>query len=175
MYVIPHTQEMIDNSLRKAKELGALNRSITRGQGNAAGYLGEEAVASYLGADIMSSNEGTNKFNYDLILPNGIRAEVKSKRRTVPPQDFYDVSIAESSTHQRPDIYIFVSLQFGIKTEAGKYNALEHVWLVGQKTPEDFFRLATLWKKGDVDATNNFTTHADMYNLPINKLDGVVK
>jgi len=47
MICIPHTDEMITTAFEKASMLGTLNNSITHGQGNAAGYLGEEAVASY--------------------------------------------------------------------------------------------------------------------------------
>tara|TARA_R110000787_G_scaffold174220_4_gene286831 strand:- start:43 stop:600 length:558 start_codon:yes stop_codon:yes gene_type:complete len=185
MYIIPHTQEMINASFRKAKELGVLNNSITRGQGNVAGYLGEETVASYLGADIMSNDEGTQKFNHDLILLDGRRAEVKTKRRTVPPCEvnenpkrIHDASIANTSLHQKPDLYIFVSLQFktSIKTKTGRrYKSLEHIWIVGQKTPEAYFKSATFWLKGTVDPTNGFKTHADMWNLPINKLEELIK
>jgi len=171
MYIIPHTEEMIARAVKKAEMLGSLNNSITQGKGNAAGYLGEEAVASYLNAEIVSSDEGTNKFNHDLILLDGRSAEVKTKRRTVPPKDFYEVSIAKTSTHQKPDLYIFVSIQFKERNKDGAYKGVKDIWIVGQKTPEAYFDLAELWTKGKIDSTNNFTTHADMYNLAINKLD----
>ena len=104
MYIIPHTKEMVAQALQKAKKLGKLKNSITKGRGNAAGYLGEEAVAKYLNANIMSNDEGSQKYNHDLILQDGRRAEVKTKRRTVPPLDHYDVSIAQTSLHQKPDV-----------------------------------------------------------------------
>ena len=115
--------------------------------------------------------DSQKKFNHDLILRDGSRAEVKSKRRTVPPKNFYEVSIAKTSTHQKPDLYIFVSLQFKKRDKRiGTYKGLEHVWIVGQKTPEAYFDSARLWTKGEIDSTNNFRTHIDMYNLDINQL-----
>ena len=113
MIKIETTQEMIDNARLKAKSLGSINNSILRGAGNLAGYLGEEAVASYLGADIVSNNRGRDKYNYDLVLEDGRRMEVKTKRRSVSPRSNYDVSVAQTSKHQRPDLYGFVSLEFG--------------------------------------------------------------
>ena len=53
---------MVKSAFLKASKLGSLNNSILSGSGNAAGYLGEEAVADYLGADIVSDGE----YNFDL-------------------------------------------------------------------------------------------------------------
>ena len=50
----------------KAKKLGRINNSILRGGGNAAGYLGEEAVAAYIEAKITSCNKGDEKYDYDI-------------------------------------------------------------------------------------------------------------
>ena len=178
MYIIPHTQEMIISSSQKAVALGPLKNSIEEGRANKAGYLGEEAVAAYLNAEIMSSDEGTDKFHYDLILPDGRRAEVKTKRRTVAPEKHYDVSVADTSRFQKPDLYLFVSLHFGHMREENEekiYRDLRGVWLVGQKIPETYFNSATFWPKGKVDPSNGFKTRADMWNVPINELDRVVK
>ena len=181
MIRIPYTDEMITTAFEKASMLGTLNNSITHGQGNAAGYLGEEAVAAYLGGKIVSSEDGVQKYNHDLLLydmrcPEGIRAEVKTKRRTVAPQDWYDVSVAQTSLHQKPDIYIFVSLQFKTKLnfKGGiKYKDLQAVWLLGQKAPEDFLEHASKWDTGDIDQSNNFVTKTPMHNLAIKYLDEV--
>ena len=178
MYIIPHTQEMITSASQKAVALGPLKNSIEEGRANKAGYLGEEAVAAYLNAEIMSSDEGTDKFHYDLILPDGRRAEVKTKRRTAAPEKHYDVSVADTSRFQKPDLYLFVSLHFRhMRKENEKriYWDLRDVWLVGQKIPETYFNLATFWPKEKVDPSNGFETSEDMWNVPINELDRVVK
>ena len=175
MYIIPHTQDMLNTAFEKAARLGPLNNSITRGQGNAAGYLGEEAVASYLDAEIVSSDEGTNKFNHDLILPNGTRAEVKSKRRTVAPKDFYEVSVAKSSLHQKPDLYIFVSLHF-TRTEKKngvvRYKDLKDVWLVGQKDYKDYLEQASFTQ---FEGRNYYVPANMMFNMYMKDLDEVIK
>ena len=56
MISLPFSQEMIDSAKLKAKSLGSINNSILRGAGNIAGYLGEEALAAYIDADIVSNN-----------------------------------------------------------------------------------------------------------------------
>jgi hypothetical protein len=167
--IIPHTDEMVKDSFEKASRLGSLNNSILQGRGNAAGYMGEEAVAAYLGADIVSDDE----YSHDLMKDNK-RIEVKTKRRTVPPVGMYEVSVAAASRHQKPDLYAFVSLQFkrsGKVNDRMRYGGLEFVWLLGYKNPEDYFRESQAWKPGDIDPDNNFEAHVDMFNLPIYMLD----
>ena len=89
---IPWGANMINRASKKAKSLGSIKNSILKGGGNLAGYLGEEAVAAYINAEIISCNDGDDKYNYD-IWKNSRRIEVKTKRRTVQPLDYFDVSI----------------------------------------------------------------------------------
>jgi hypothetical protein len=172
MLSIPWTQEMIENAQSKAQRLGEINNSITKGRGNIAGFLGEEAVAAHFGAEIVSCDAGDEKYNYDL-WKNGKRIEVKTKRRTAPPLDYYDVSVAKTSEHQRPDLYVFVSLQFSRSQRVDGhrlYYGLQGVWVVGVAGPDDYFARAEFWAKGREDEANGFITKVDMYNLPINQL-----
>ena len=51
---LEYTHEMVERAYKKAEELGALKGSSTEGAGNFAGYLGEEAIANYLGVRVSS-------------------------------------------------------------------------------------------------------------------------
>ena len=171
---IPWDSRMVEQAQSKAKKLGRINNSILKGGGNAAGYLGEEAVAAYIGAKITSCDKGDDKYNYDIIAKDGRRIEIKTKRRTVDPLDYYDVSVAKTSVHQRPDLYIFVSINFeNMMMENGKrvYRGIKNIWIVGQAEPEDYFARAKIWKAGEIDNNNGFKTHVDMYNLPISEIE----
>ena len=171
---IPWDSRMVEQAQSKAKKLGRINNSILKGGGNAAGYLGEEAVAAYIGAKITSCDKGDDKYNYDIIAKDGRRIEIKTKRRTVDPLDYYDVSVAKTSIHQRPDLYIFVSINFeNMMMENGKrvYRGIKNIWIVGQAEPEDYFARAKIWKAGEIDNRNGFKTHVDMYNLPISEIE----
>ena len=171
---IPWDSRMVEQAQSKAKKLGRINNSILKGGGNAAGYLGEEAVAAYIGAKITSCDKGDDKYNYDIIAKDGRRIEIKTKRRTVDPLYYYDVSVAKTSIHQRPDLYIFVSINFeNMMMENGKrvYRGIKNIWIVGQAEPEDYFARAKIWKAGEIDNNNGFKTHVDMYNLPISEIE----
>jgi hypothetical protein len=177
MTILPHTQEMINEAKEWAKELGSLNNSITSGKGNAAGRVGELALAKYLNVKTPS-----DKYNHD-IKYDGKTIEVKTKRRIIAPKNHYDVSIAKTSNHQKPDRYAFVSLEFkksgyygkpaeGLQRKGGKqYSGLINVWYCGDISYDKFWETAELWKKGRTDSSNDFTTLVDMYNLPISQLD----
>lgn len=171
---IPWDGIMVDRARSKAKKLGEIKNSILRGGGNVAGYLGEEAVAAYIGAKITSCDKGSDKYNYDITTKGGRRVEIKTKRRTVYPQEYFDVSVAKTSVHQRPDLYIFVSIEFeDMKMVNGRrhYYGIKSICILGQAEPEDFFSRAKIWNRGDIDKRNGFKTHVDMYNLPISEID----
>jgi len=170
---IPWDYNMVMSAHKKAKQLGGIKNSILKGGGNAAGYLGEEAVASYIEAQIISCNKGTDKYNYDIWSRDKRKIEVKTKRRTVKPLDFYDVSVAKTSAHQTPELYIFVSIEFENMAKEGHrrvYRGIKNIWIVGQAEPEDYFSRAKIWRAGDIDNNNGFKTHVDMYNLPISEI-----
>tara|TARA_R110002012_G_scaffold68704_1_gene178363 strand:- start:136 stop:681 length:546 start_codon:yes stop_codon:yes gene_type:complete len=172
MIKLPFNEQMIISAKAKAESLGSINNSILSGAGNIAGYLGEEALAAYISADIVSNNRGLDKYNHDLLLEDGHRVEVKTKRRTVAPKPHYDVSIAETSRHQKPDIYAFISLEFQrcTKSHPKKYYGLKNIWLCGFMGACDYWEMAKLWKSGQIDSRNNFKTHVNMYNLEIKDL-----
>ena len=162
---VPFTEEMVKRARAKAKNLGKINNSILKGKGNFAGYLGEEIVANYIKAEIISNSEGEEKYNHDLIKEEK-KIEVKSKRRTVPPREYYDASVAETSAHQKPDIYIFTSIQF-------KKNEPIRAWICGQKDAKEYFAQATFYKKGDIDPSNGWEVSTDCHNLSYKDLDPV--
>ena len=166
---IPFTEEMVESAKKKAKKMGSIKNSILKGKGNFAGFLGEEAVAAYIDAEIISFADGEEKYGHD-ILKGDQRIEVKTKRRTVVPKPFYDVSVAATSKHQADkrslDLYIFASIQFDGVTP-------KRIWVIGQKDRDQYYQEARLIKKGEAEGNNGFRAHTDMYNLITTKLDGL--
>ena len=73
MIKIDINNEMIESAKSKARDLGKLNNSITKGKGNLAGFLGEEVAKSVLGGSL------NNTYQHDLTTPDGISYDVKSK------------------------------------------------------------------------------------------------
>ena len=164
MKIVPLTDEMRYMANEKSDALGEIRNSIRHGEGNYVGYLGEEAIAAYLGANLMSCEDGEAKYSHDLVLLSGEKAEVKTKKRRVPPRDFYKAAVAETSRHQRPDVYIFMS-----------YDELrDEMWVVGQKGYMEFYAKARYVPEGSEDASNTWRSPSAHYAIEHRDLDEVV-
>jgi len=163
--------QMIHDAISSANALGSINNSILNGGGNVAGYLGEYAVGYDLGAKIISNKKGKEKYNNDLRWYDK-KIEVKTKRRTVAPLLKYEVSIAETSIHQQPDIYAFVSIHCKelISKNPRKYRGIIDIWLCGYMGYNEYFEKAVYYKKGQIDKSNGFKVHRNMYNMKIGDL-----
>ena len=180
MYKIPFTQHMIEKAIKRADDFSPkARRSQVKHSGTGlsnvkvAGFLAEEAVAEHLNAELVL---GEDRYNYDLVLPDGTHTEVKSKRRTVAPRPNYEVSVYQVSRHQRPDLYMFCSLQYERSHKilnTIQYDNLQAIWLLGQKTTKEFFDEAVFWDEGDYDARNKLILKSKSYNREIRDLDEI--
>jgi hypothetical protein len=154
--IIP-TKKQKDKARELAKEMGHIRNSITKGEGNFAGFLAEVVVADMLGVKRSPTKD------YDLTLDDGRTVDVKTKRTTVAPKPYYDCSIAATSTHQDCDMYIFT-----------RYIEGGALYVLGDCSKDDYFNRARLLKRGDKDGDNGFVVKADCYNLPISELTNLV-
>jgi hypothetical protein len=161
-YNIKITDEMWEIAHKKAKEMGKLNNSITKGENAHFGFAGELGVQKIL--NIPCSN---NTYNFDLIY-NGLRLEVKTKPRKTMLFPDYDCSVANFNTHQKCDAYVFTSInEFN--------NVLE---VAGWMPPKEFKKRSTFVPKGSIDSNTifkdgvykKFVTNADCWNLDVKDL-----
>ena len=155
------TEAMKKRAALKAKEMGKLHNSITNGDGNLAGFLGEEIANTLINGEI------TNTYDYDIIKDN-IRYDVKTKRCTSKPKDYYECSVAAYNTRQNCDAYIFVR----IENVDGKWG---RAWVLGQYPKQEYFNDARFLKRGQKDGDNGFFVKADCYNMLISDLKKIGK
>ena len=134
-----------------AEDMGKLYNSITSGQGNVAGFIGELVVAELLDA------QRQNTKDYDLVLADGSTVDVKTKRTSVEPKTHYDCSVAKLSLHQKCDKYAFCRVK----------NDYTVCWFLGLIPHDRYFELARELKKGEIDPSNNYTVKSDCFNLSI--------
>jgi hypothetical protein len=142
-------------ALKEAEELGALRKSITGGQGNQAGFLGEIVVADYLAVN------RNNSYGHDLVGKKKTY-DVKTKRCKSKPLDSYTVSVCALNTKQDCDVYVFVRVTVDLKK----------AWILGFMPKEEFFKKAKFCKKGDLDPDSdcNWRFKEDCYNMYIKDL-----
>ena len=149
-------KEDIELANKMATNMGTLNNSITKGQGNVIGFLGEIIVANELGISL------DNTYDYDLVFDDK-KIDVKSKRVTSAPRDYYECSVAALNTRQRCDFYMFTRIK----------NDLSEGWILGYMDKEKYLSNSKFLKKGSIDPSNNWKVRTDCYNLPINKLEAI--
>ena len=82
MIEVEITEDMKRRAWVKARKMGEINNSITHGDGNIAGFIGEEIANAIIQGDI------NNTYDYDII-DGDITYDVKTKRCTSPPKSFY--------------------------------------------------------------------------------------
>jgi hypothetical protein len=142
------TSDMCERAEAKAAQLGALKNSILEGNGNLSGYLGEEAaISTYPNAEHVDS------YDYDITIA-GRTFDVKTKKRTVPPQSSYECSVAAVNTHQNADFYLFVSLWNYVKA-----------YIVGFMPKCEYIERARFLHKGEIDGSNHFKVRDDCFNM----------
>ncbi len=157
MIEVTVTQKMLIDARKKAEEMGRIRKSILKEGGNLAGFVGEFIAQKVLGGNI------SNTFDWDLVLEDGTKVDVKSKQTSVIPKDYYDCSVSGFSRKQDCDMYAFVRVK----------NDLTVGWFLGVKASKDYFEQARFLKKGDKDGDNGFTVRGDCYNMKISELDKV--
>ena len=143
----------------RARQLGRLRNSITRGRSNFYGMLGELLVARYVNGELHDTRD------YDVMHPDGRRLEVKTKKTklTRAPKPHFNASVCNHNTRQDCDAYVFVR----ISTRKRK------AWICGCKDKSTFMREAHFLRKGDHDPSNNYTVHASCWNMPFSALDAL--
>lgn len=152
------SQEIIQKATLESREMGELKNSITKGEGNIYGFVGELVVSNYIGAVI------SRTYDYDLV-KNNLRIDVKTKHCTSKPKLNYLCSIAAYNIKQECDYYVFVRVM----------KDLTKAWVLGCMEKEEFFKRAKFYKKGEIDPSSIFgwTFKADCYNMAIQDLKDV--
>jgi hypothetical protein len=146
--------------MEKAKalfEFKKLNNSITEGDGNLAGALGEILVCEYY------KGIQQNTFDYDLIIKS-LKIDVKTKRYTArfTPSLKWNLNIPDFNTTQDCDYYCFV----GMPDDYSK------AYIYGFILKSKFYEIATFGAKDEIDpyGDGKWTYRADCYNILVSRL-----
>ena len=165
-----------DAQFEKLKELVPVRKnlrgSITEGDGELIGALGEIVVADYFKLPMVNDGENWNP-NYDLIHPEMGLVDVKSKRQNVLSLGLHYANTVwdASKDRQKCDYYCFTRIRLLEAEEAANDFKNCVVWILGVHTKKEYFKKASLIRKGEVDPSNSFKVKDDCWNLPISQLE----
>ncbi len=138
---------------KEANEIGKLKNSIEKGAGTPAGIIGQYIARFVLGGTI--ERRKPQLYHYDLLLDDGRKVEVKTKRTTVVPMSFYEGSVTRVNDKQKCDIYAFCRVDIDQKLG----------WWMGWINRNEFFDKAIYMKKGDIDPRNNYVVKKTCWNI----------
>lgn len=123
---------------QRAKAMGVLPNSYTRGLGRMAGCLGEVAVNKYLPR---SKYAGDSSFSFDIIYKKK-EIEVKSKTCSSEPKLEYSAFVnCKKAPVLNNDVYFFTRVRRDLMT----------VWLVGWLPTTQLLKKADFVSRGDMD------------------------
>lgn len=158
MIEVAITDEMIRYAWAKSRDMGKLKNSITSGDGNLSGFIGEYIANQIIKGTIV------NTLDYDIITEDGVKYDVKTKRCTSEPMPYYECSVAATNVIQDCDKYAFVRVEY-------IDNKYTRAWYLGSIDKKEYFSKARKLRKGQRDGDNWFVVKADCYNLKIEDLE----
>lgn len=157
------TISITDDQRKRGEELyefNVLKGSVTEGEGNKVGALGEIIVLDHYG----DKAEYAGDFDYDMLI-NGHKVDVKTKKQAIIPRPHHKANIFAYNTKQKCDYYLFVAIHASLKKG----------WILGMKAKDKFFKEATFRKSGEVDKTGynkGWIFKDDCYVMTNADLDG---
>lgn len=151
------TKEMLAEAERRAVKLGELKNSITRGEGNVCGFLGELVAQKVIGGEIKDTRD------YDIITKDGTKWDVKTKRSFGVPEEHFECSVTDYNTTQKCDRYIFVRV----------LKDYSKGWVVGELPKDEYFEKATFIEQGQYDPRNHWRAKCDCWNVVFTDLNEV--
>ena len=141
----------------RAKAMGVLPNSYTRGLGRMTGCLGEIAVNKYLPR---SKYVGNISYCFDILYKKKL-IEVKSKMCSSDPKPSYSAFVnCSKNPNLNNDVYFFTRVRKDLMV----------VWLVGWLPTTKLLKKAKFVKKGDKDK-DGFQFKSSGLHLPIKKLN----
>lgn len=161
MIVINTTPEQRTLARADSKKMGVLHNSFSRGRGNLAGNIGEILVLDHIGGERV----GAKLFTHDIVLPTGIKVDVKTTLAAGPPEPHYVARVYGSEKDKEKlctkcDVYYFV--------RCNQQGTLATI--VGWLPAREFIERATFLPRGHVNPDDNKLTFSDEYSLPISEL-----
>ena len=135
-------RNITNGQIQEAKRLynfKALTNSITEGESQIYGALGEVMAMDFL-RSLNKPVQYVGSYDNDLEI-NGIKIDVKTIRTDKEPTNDFNLNISAFNTKQETDFYLWCSVA----------QSMEYGYIIGYLAKDEFYSLAELKKKGEVD------------------------
>lgn len=170
MIKLKHTRVDEYLAYRLGTELGNLNKSITKGAGNNAGYLSEIVLSNFLGIEYNPSHSDLH--NHDIEY-KGFKIEVKTKRTIHKCRPEFCMTVNEISNHQQPDYFFFVLITFNDRKKINGsyvYYGVNEITFCGYYEADLFYKEAEFKPAGTFNPYNKTANKEAMYEMKVKDL-----
>ena len=151
---------LTDDEIIEAKRLydfKKLNNSITEGQSQIYGALGEVMVMNFFKL-YYENVEYVGSYDFDIKI-NGKKIDVKTIKTDKEPTKDFNANISAFNITQKTDFYLWCSV-----AENMKYG-----YIIGYLEKDEFYKIAQLKKKGEID-WGNWVFKSDTYTTQIKNI-----
>lgn len=135
-------------------------------EANGIGCLGEVLAEYWMEINGISYTSDLDKKTHDYIVGNNLKIDVKSKDRTVAPKFDYDNSAPlYNHQHQRPDYFLFISLERNKSNNSKDIRRFHTAYILGSISYEELDRVGIPFLKNEADWRNGTTFWTDCLNV----------
>tara|TARA_R110002049_G_scaffold61733_1_gene165681 strand:- start:1546 stop:2205 length:660 start_codon:yes stop_codon:yes gene_type:complete len=164
MHPIPeHVYEMAKERASKQK---VFERSHRGAEANEVGCLGEAVAEEWMNNRGITFTAKLEETTHDYLISDSLTLDVKTKDRTVVPKKYYDNSAPMyNHTHQRPDYFLFISLERERADEEGDIRRFHTAYILGSISYEELDRVGIPFLKDEIDWRNKTKFWTDCLNV----------
>lgn len=142
---------------QKLYNFKALNNSITEGESQIYGALGEVMVMDFL-RSLNKPVQYIGSYDYDLEI-NGKKIDVKTIKTDKEPTNDFNANISAFNTRQQTDFYLWCSVA----------ESMNYGYIIGYLEKDEFYRVAELKKKGQIDF-GSWVFKSDTYTTKVKNI-----
>jgi hypothetical protein len=150
----------------RAKKQRVFTKSHRKDEANGVGCLGEVIAEFWMKRHNIPFSPELEKTTHDYIVGNNLTIDVKAKDRTVKPKFDYDNSAPlYNHTHQRPDYFLFISLERDKTNKTKDVRRFHTAYILGAISYQELDRIGIPFLEGEKDWRNGTNFWTDCLNV----------
>lgn len=171
MIQVDLSHALLKKAVEQASRMKIYNNSYRGSEANLVGLIGELVIEDWFqqhGINFIAEK----RTDYDYRISHDNRTiDVKTKERGYDPRPDYACSVPlYNKQHQIPDYYIYVSITRCNKMKKDDPYRFKRAFILGGINQFGLHKNGRVWRRGEVDLSNNTKFWTDCLNVYVNQL-----
>lgn len=167
-------EQIYKRAEERASHQSVFHNSHRKEEANTVGCLGEVIAEHWMQMNGINYEDALAETTHDYIIINDkqrLSIDVKTKDRTVKPRIEFDNSVpAYNHSHQRPDYFLFISLERDKNDTKNGIRKYHSAYIVGSISCEELDRVGIPFLKNEKDWRNKTKFWTDCINVEMSQL-----